>query len=336
MKKTLITLFVLIFLISCFSSTAFAVVGVGDDFYVNDTADVLSDRTKKMIDDFNGDLEYYCSGAQIVVVTVEYLDGMYSDEYAGALFENYGVGSSTYNNGMLLLLATGENKAWLTVGKGICNAFTDDMVDDYFDTYFWEDFDNGDYDTAVYNMVYNLAWWFADYYNVTERAQNASGAQSEDVKLPTGTPGALGKLAGFGILGALLYGIISLLGRILGFVFSNFITILIIVIIIARIIQADRQRWNAYYRFMGVPIPIYRPWYIFSSRPYRSWHDHNDRGPRGPGGFGGGGFWGGSGGGFGGSSGGSFGGHSGGFGGGGHVGGGFGGGGGMGGGGGRR
>ena len=335
MKKALLPLLLAIVLLLGPAPRALAVVDASEEFYVNDTAHVLSEDTKQMILSYNGDLEFYCKGAQIVVVTVEYLDGMYCDEYAGALFENYGVGSATEHNGMLLLLAVGENKAWLTVGKGIVGAFDDDMAEEYLDEYFWEDFDDGEYDTATYNLFQALAWWFADYYNVTERAdRNEDYGEYEDwdedwdygygYEPGYGRDGWTGMGVGLGLA--------WFLSRLISGVFSLMPLIIIVLILILN----DRARYRAYYRHMGVsPIPVYWPWYMFSSMPYRGWRDPNDRGPRG-GGFGGG-FWGGMGGGFGGGghSSGGFGGGS--FGGGGGFsGGGFGGGGGMGGGGGRR
>jgi uncharacterized membrane protein YgcG len=87
-----------------------AVVAQSDDYYVADYAGVLSPSAEEDIIAYNGDLEYYCDGAQIVVVTIEYLDGMYADEYALKLFNDWGVGSATADNGMLLLLVTEEKK----------------------------------------------------------------------------------------------------------------------------------------------------------------------------------------------------------------------------------
>ena len=86
------------------------------------------DSTEQMIIDYNGALEYHCQGAQVVVVTVDYLDGMYSDAYAYQLFNDWGVGSSEYNNGMLLLLAVQENKAWLAYGLGLTSVIDSNDV----------------------------------------------------------------------------------------------------------------------------------------------------------------------------------------------------------------
>ena len=114
MKKTVLALFLIILLlVSAAGPVALALVEQSDDYFVTDAAGVLSAVTKEDIINANLDLEERCKGAQIFIVTVEYLDGMYSDEYAMQLFNNWSVGDRIENNGMLLLLATGENKAWL-------------------------------------------------------------------------------------------------------------------------------------------------------------------------------------------------------------------------------
>lgn len=91
MKKKLCLLTAFILALSLLSLPAFAVVDKSEDFYVADYASVLSEETKQVIIDTNGYLEQNCSGAQIVVVTIEYLDTyQYSDEYANISFQQLG------------------------------------------------------------------------------------------------------------------------------------------------------------------------------------------------------------------------------------------------------
>ena len=310
MKKRIISLVIAVAAALCLAPSAFALVEQSEEYYVNDSAAVLSEETEELIINYNGDLEYYCKGAQIVVVTVEYLDGMYSDEYAGALFENWGVGDGTEHNGMLLLLATGENKAWLTVGKGITGSFTDRMVDEYFEDYFWDDFDRGDYDDAVQTMFVELAYWMADHYGVqTTESPVTEGEHSNNA------------------------------GERAASAFGDLLAVAVIVIIFIAI-SSSNYRYGSRRRAYRSGFDPFT--YMMFSNLFRSGMGGHRRGPfdddddhRGPGGFGGsggssGGGFGGSSGGFGGSSGGGFGS----FGSGGGSG--FGGGGGMGGGGGRR
>lgn len=280
-----------------------AVVQQSEEYYVADYAQVLSDDIEQKIIASNADLERKCQGAQIVVVTVEYLDGMYADEYAMKLFNDWGVGNSEKNNGMLLLLATEEKKCWLTTGAGISGAFTDSMVDKYFEKYFYKDFDAGRYETAVSKMLEALFSWYADYYNVNNSGASQNNADQRVVYKR----------------GTYYYRSDN---RALGIAIIWLFVILVIVIVIVSAIASDRRRFRAYYMHMGMPVPTYYPWFIWFG-PHRHWR--GPRGPHGPGpgSFGGpgpgprGGGFGGFGGGFGGGgrsgrSGGGFGGFSGG------------------------
>ncbi|MBQ8830123.1 MAG: TPM domain-containing protein [Oscillospiraceae bacterium] len=187
MKKALIILLISLFTI--FSAfPAFAIVDQSDEFYVADYADVFSSDFEERIIQLNGDLEHYCGGAQLVVVTVDYLDGMYSDEYAMKLFNSWGVGDADENNGMLLLLAVKENKAWLTVGKGI--SLSTSEIDELFEDHFWKDFDRGNYEEATEAMIDALVLWYTDEYNV--ETDSGSSSQNSTVRVEHETGGGRG------------------------------------------------------------------------------------------------------------------------------------------------
>ena len=86
--------------------------------YVLDEADVLSEETEQEIIAENQDL-FQETGAQIVVVAVDFLDGEDIDDYAYSLFNIWGIGSQERNNGLLLLLAIGEENYYAQAGTGI-------------------------------------------------------------------------------------------------------------------------------------------------------------------------------------------------------------------------
>ena len=163
--KRIISFIAALLLCAAMGTGAYALVSPSDEFYVTDSANVLSNETEQMIINYNGALEQQCSGAQIVVVTVDYLGGMYCDEYAYQLFNDWGVGSSEYNNGMLLLLAVQENKAWLAYGLGLNSLISSSDVDDMLDKYFWDGFDSGDYDEAVTALFKALLSWYDEHYD---------------------------------------------------------------------------------------------------------------------------------------------------------------------------
>ena len=254
-----------------------------EDFYVYDGAGTLSQSTKELILNASGPLEQYCSGAQIVVVTIDYLPSGYdSEQYANLLFNEWGVGSSQLNNGLLLLHVVKEDRGWLAVGAGLKSYFTTDYVNSLMDTYFWPYSDAGQYDEAVATFFPRLIDAFASLYN-TNQLYGGTGSQGGGYDYPEQYDRH--ESGGSSIIGTL-------------------IIILIILLLVGN--SFGRRR---YYRSYGV-----WPAFFFCGGP-------GPRGPRGPrpprgpgpgpgpggggfrgGGFGGGGFSGGGfrGGGFGG------------------------------------
>ncbi|MBR5265896.1 MAG: TPM domain-containing protein [Clostridia bacterium] len=157
----------ILFIFFSIALSAYAFPEPTEDFYVADYADVISTSTEDMIIRQN-DLLYDQTGAQIVVVTVRYLEsGYYADEYAVKLFNDWGVGDAERNNGILILLVTEEGKGWVTQGSGIKSKLTNDDINYMLDKYFWKKFDNGDYDGAVESLFEELIEWYEDTYNFT-------------------------------------------------------------------------------------------------------------------------------------------------------------------------
>ncbi len=139
--------------------------GAGSGFYCRDTADVLSTETEQLLGEYNAVLENQCGGAQLVVATVSYLSED-ADLAATELMSDWGVGSASESNGMLLLLVSGEYRGWLAVGDGIDQAFDDDTAALYLDQYFWDDVDADRFDEAVQTLAGELYDWYLDYYGV--------------------------------------------------------------------------------------------------------------------------------------------------------------------------
>ena len=202
--KKILSLLLCLCLLGCLAPAALAVVPQSDSFYVADYANVLSEETEQTVIGRNAQLEQYCRGAQIVVVTVDYLDGMYSDEYAYQLFNDWGVGSAENNNGMLLLLAIQENKAWLAYGYGLSSSMGD-RVDGLLDSYFWHDFDRGAYDEAVTGVLQGLTQFYEDLYGVS-LSGGARPWQSDTPRQTGSSLSGLGTLILLAIVFALLSG----------------------------------------------------------------------------------------------------------------------------------
>lgn len=116
--------------------------------YVLDDANVLSSQTEQKIVNENKAL-FEKTGAEIVVVTVDFLDGEEIDDYAFELFNMWGIGSSERNNGLLLLLAIGEEDYYVLPGYGIEEELNGGELQTMLDEYLEYDFDKGNYDAGV-------------------------------------------------------------------------------------------------------------------------------------------------------------------------------------------
>jgi len=298
--------------------------GSGDAFYVQDNANVLSSETESLIVGYNAVLEQQCDGAQLVVVTVSYLD---EDTQTASLqlMNDWGVGDETESNGMLLLLVSEEYRGWLSTGDGLDEVFTDNLVDEYLEDYFWDYIDADEYDEGVQALTGALYDWYLDYYGV-DAGDNATTYEDEDYDLTYYDPMTESQSRSNG-------------GS------SMIITIIILLVVIWLLVSMNRYNRMRGWGYTGGFWPIF--WFRGPGL-YRDWYRRRGPGPRGPGGPGGpggrgpggpggGGFGGGPGGGAprggssrgggfggpgGGSRGGGFGGGGSGFGGGGHGGGG--------------
>lgn len=282
------------------SVPALAIVDAPANTYVADAAGVIDTDTEQHIIDCNDKLSR-ATGAAIVIVAVDFVDGMDAEEYAYQCFNTWGVGDAERNNGLLLLFAVGENKVWAMQGSGIEDALTSARLENMLEDTFYDDYDDKRYDQAT-RAFFDAAYdWFDSYYggidNILQGVEEPwSISQAEIDRIEQERYARERRRAG-----------------------QVMLTVYVIVLVVILVVAWDAMRYHRYrrrYLMPGMPPPlvVYHP-FIFG------WHHHHHhrrpprppRPPRGPGGFGGSGFGGGGffsgggsfGGGFGGFSGGS-------------------------------
>lgn len=262
------------------------------DECVVDGAGVLSSSTVQTITELNAQLESSCSGAQIGVLTVEYTGNDSTEDYATQAFNAWGIGSSSKNNGVLILLVMesaqyADGDYYLTYGDGFRNTTLAKQSSAIAQT-MEDQFAARDYDGAVTTCARNVANTIADIYGVS-----LSGS--------TVQPGYQGEQSSGG----------STLTDILTLVVS--VILLIVIIRSVAYVFASPCGWLWCF---GGPRPPYRRWGPRGPHnpPPPPGGYYGSRGPRPPrggfGGMGGGSFGGGAGrggfgGGFGGMGGGS-------------------------------
>ena len=118
------------------------------EFYVNDLANVISEETENYIIDCNKKLAPP-TGAQIVVMTVESLDGESIETYAHGVFEQYGIGASDKNNGTLILLSIGDRQSRIEVGYGAEGFITDAGSGRIQDNYMIPEYKNNNWEAGL-------------------------------------------------------------------------------------------------------------------------------------------------------------------------------------------
>lgn len=134
-------------------------------FYVADYANVIDGETEQHIIKNNKEL-FDKTGAQIVVATVDFLNGMEIEDYAMKMFNNWGIGSKEKNNGVLLLLVIGEENYWCVQGKGLENKLSSGKIKNILNFYLEPHFAMGDYDEGVYRTFNALLSNVSSIYGI--------------------------------------------------------------------------------------------------------------------------------------------------------------------------
>ena len=141
------------------------------DQCVVDDAGVLSDSTTSELETLNAQLSSSCDGAQIGVLTVDYTGSATTEDYATEAFNTWGIGSSSKNNGVLILLVMqsdqyADGDSYLTYGDGFRSTMLADQASSLVQT-MEDDFAAKKYDAAVLTCATNVANTIAEVYGVT-------------------------------------------------------------------------------------------------------------------------------------------------------------------------
>ena len=129
-------------------------------FFVNDFAEVIEQSAEDEIYSKGAALQEK-TAAQVVVVTVDTLDGEEPADYALELGREWGVGQEEEDNGVVILLAETERQIYIAVGYGLEGALPDSKTGRIIDAYGLDYLKNNDFSNglleifkAVVNEVY--------------------------------------------------------------------------------------------------------------------------------------------------------------------------------------
>jgi uncharacterized protein len=116
--------------------------------YVNDFAELLSSDVRAQLEAQLSQLDEDTT-AEVAVVTITTLDGEPIEYYANEIFNEWGIGQKSEDNGILFLIALDERETRIEVGYGLESIITDGRAGRILDTDVIPNFKNGDYELGI-------------------------------------------------------------------------------------------------------------------------------------------------------------------------------------------
>ncbi|MCR4963953.1 MAG: TPM domain-containing protein, partial [Firmicutes bacterium] len=164
----------LLLLMLCCSRPAYALnLPPAPDYYVADYAQAIDAATEDRLNQALYRLEHTC-GAQMVVAVFDFLDGTEIEDYAYALFNEWGLGDAERNDGLLLLLAVGEDNYWCVQGRGLEASLPSGDIGDMLSQYLEADFAAGNYGAGVERFTQAMTERLYDIYGVSDTEDGAA------------------------------------------------------------------------------------------------------------------------------------------------------------------
>jgi uncharacterized protein len=150
MKKLAVILFVLL---------SFIIIGAQEipspQGFVNDFAGVLDGGSKSEITSMIEGIEQ-STGVEIAVVTLSDLGGAPIEQLAIKYYEGWGIGKKGKDNGVLIIVAITDRKAWIQTGYGIEGQLPDGLVGEIIRNEMLPRFKQGDYGGGIKATVYKV------------------------------------------------------------------------------------------------------------------------------------------------------------------------------------
>lgn len=158
---------------------------------VVDEAGILSENTKQ---DIVQKLEIFeqNSSIQIVVATINSLNGEHIQNYANALARHWQIGQKDRDNGVLLLVSANDREVRIEVGYGLESVLTDAISGLIINQSIIPNFKKGDFDTGIATAV-------SDIIAVTQGSFEPIENIDEDIHLGGMPLTIIGAIIGFGI-----------------------------------------------------------------------------------------------------------------------------------------
>ena len=154
------------------------------EFYVNDYGNIFSDKQKAEIRKRAVALDEDYNGIQLVLTTLESLDGNSVEKYATAMYNKFGIGKK--DMGVLILFSSGERKVRIEVGRGMEAYMTDADAGSLLDDYAIDYLKNNQFAEGLINLQKAVITFIEDKvpidWNSDSEAVQSSENDSEDAQ----------------------------------------------------------------------------------------------------------------------------------------------------------
>jgi uncharacterized protein len=159
--------------------------------HVTDLANVISSDVKTQLNALLLELEQKTT-SQVLVLTVQSLDGQSIEEFAFNTKEKWKLGQKGKDNGVLIAVAVKDRKYRLEVGYGLEGVLPDSLVGTIGREYLVPYFRKGDYSTGIANATAAIIQTIARHEGV--QLIGMSGVRS-DHEISTGKPPGVFQIA---------------------------------------------------------------------------------------------------------------------------------------------
>lgn len=206
MKKILKLAGILLIVLGIFLGTASAAVKAKPSSFsysYDFDGNVLSSRQKSTISEY-GEALAKATGDQAIAVVVDFLDGMEAADYATDLINKWGIGSSSGDNGVVVLLSTGDREIFVGTGRGVDRVLTSSVVGGLIDDNLSYLID-GEYGEGVVSLYRDVCAYLADARGKTLRLSSGTSAAGATTRSTTTRRAARDDDEGdFGVFGVVL------------------------------------------------------------------------------------------------------------------------------------
>lgn len=152
MKKYLFLFYVILF---CFTVNLFAQKGIPEKpiSWVSDFTGILNDGQKNRLNSKLNALEKQTSTQIFLAIFDRIPEEYYLEDFVVKLYEKWRPGRKNENNGILIVLFTGDKRIRIEVGYGLEGVFTDMQAGRVIEDYMKPQFKKGDYFAGLNNGI---------------------------------------------------------------------------------------------------------------------------------------------------------------------------------------